>query len=158
MLGFVASRVSGLVTRYGYKGFLIFGPLLISAGLILLAHLTPSSSYLTNVLPAFILIPIGIGMSFMPVIAAATSGVATKHAGLASGLINTSQQMGGALGLAVLSGVAVSVSAATLHPKSIAALAHGYNDAFLVGIIFMVLASIVASTVIKQEQLSYESD
>ncbi|HUC20077.1 MAG TPA: hypothetical protein VMR98_01115, partial [Candidatus Polarisedimenticolaceae bacterium] len=118
---------------------------------LFLSRLTPESSYLTGILPAMLLMPIGVGMTFMPVIAAATSGVAAEDSGLASGLINTSQQMGGALGLAALSGVAALVTAAAaFHSTPVEALVHGYDRAFLVGVVFMVAASIVAAVVIKQ--------
>jgi MFS family permease len=94
-------------------------------------------------------------MTFMPVIAAATSGVPGKEVGLASGLINTSQQMGGALGLAILSGVAASVTAAA-HIAPVEALVRGYDRAFLVGAAFMLLAAILSATVIKQKRTTKE--
>ena len=96
--------------------------------------------------------PLGVGMTFMPVIAAATSGVPGKEAGLASGLINTSQQMGGALGLAILSGVAASVTVAASHVSAATALVQGYDRAFLAGAVLMLLATILAATVIKQKR------
>jgi hypothetical protein len=68
-----------------------------------LSFLPVDGVYLTNILPTLILIPFGIGMTFMPIIVAATSGVAGHESDLASGLITTSQQMGGALGLSILS-------------------------------------------------------
>ncbi len=115
VLGFVATRMPKLVARYGFKRFLIAGPLIVGLGLIWLSRLPVHGNYLFNLLPALIVIPIGIGMTFMPVIAAATSGVRPQESGLASGLITTSQQMGGALGLSILSGIAASVTAAAVH-------------------------------------------
>jgi EmrB/QacA subfamily drug resistance transporter len=156
VLGIVASRVSGLVSKYGFKRFLIAGPILIGLALVFFARLTPHSSYVFDILPGILLMPIGIGMTFMPVIAAATSGVPGKEAGLASGLINTSQQMGGALGLAILSGVAASVTAAA-HIAPVEALVRGYDRAFLVGAAFMLLAAILSATVIKQKRTVKES-
>jgi MFS family permease len=85
----------------------------------------------------------------MPTIAAATSGVPLHEAGIASGLISTSQQMGGALGLSILSGVAASVTAAALHPGSLQADIKGYHVAFLIAAGFMLLASLIAATVIR---------
>jgi len=154
VLGVVASVVSGMVSKYGYKRFLVVGPLLIGVALVLLAQLTPTSSYVANVFPAILLMPIGIGMTFMPVIAAATSGVPGNEAGLASGLINTSQQMGGALGLAILSGVAASATAAAVHVTPVAALVNGYDRAFLIGALFMVIAALLALTIIKEQRPS----
>jgi hypothetical protein len=78
-----------------------------------LSRMPVNGNYLTSLLPAVLLIPFGMGMTFMPIIAAATSGVPGREAGLASGLISTSQQMGGALGLSILSGVAATVTASS---------------------------------------------
>ena len=105
---------------------------------------------MTSLLPAIILIPFGMGMTFMPIIAAATSGVPGHQAGLASGLISTSQQMGGALGLAILSGVAASVTASSADLGKVGALVHGYDRAMLVGIVFMLTAALLAIAVIRQ--------
>ncbi|HXE09955.1 MAG TPA: MFS transporter, partial [Verrucomicrobiae bacterium] len=106
-------------------------------------------SYWLGILPAAIIMPFGIGMTMMPVIAAATSGVPGHEAGLASGLITTSQQMGGSLGLSILSGIAASVTAGSLQLGPTEAAIHGYHAAFLVGAGFMLLASLVALTVIR---------
>ncbi|HKR81938.1 MAG TPA: MFS transporter [Candidatus Saccharimonadales bacterium] len=151
VLGLVSPRVSRWVSKHGYKRFLIVGPLVIAATLLWLTRLTPTSSYWLDVLPTILLMPIGVGMTFMPTMAAATSGVPGNEAGLASGLLNTSQQMGGALGLAILSGVAASVAAGT-HGSPVAALVHGYDRAFLVASFMMMFAALLAATVIKQQK------
>jgi EmrB/QacA subfamily drug resistance transporter len=150
ILGFMATRIPKLVGKYGFKRFLVAGPLLVAAAMLLLSRLSVDGNYLTSLLPTFILMPIGVGMTFMPIIAAATSGVPAKESGLASGLITTSQQMGGALGLAILSGVAASVTAASTQLTATAALVHGFDRALLVAAAFMVFASVLAITVIKQ--------
>lgn len=90
-------------------------------------------------------------MTFMPIIAAATSGVPRGEAGLASGLISTSQQMGGALGLAILSGIAASVTASSGYLGVRGALVHGFDIAMLVAIAFMVFTILLAVFVIKQK-------
>jgi EmrB/QacA subfamily drug resistance transporter len=150
ILGFMATRIPGLVARYGYKRFLITGPLLVAAALFWLSLLPVHGSYLENLLPAFVVMSIGAGITFMPVFAAATSGVAVKDAGLASGLITTSQQMGGALGLSVLSSIAASATVSSVSLNKTGALVHGFVLAILTSAGFMLFAAIIAVFVIKQ--------
>jgi EmrB/QacA subfamily drug resistance transporter len=152
MLGFMSTRIPKLVSRYGFKRFLIAGPLLVAAGLAWLSRLPVDGSYLINLLPAFLVIPAGMGLTFMPIIAAATSGVRREESGLASGLITTSQQMGGALGLSILSGVAASVTSSSQIMGRSQALVHGFDAAFLLGSGFMIMAAILAIIVIKQQK------
>ncbi len=93
--------------------------------------------------------PIGMAMTFMPLIVAATSGVEENEAGLASGLINTSQQMGGALGLAILSSVAASAAASHAYLGEAEAIVLGYNRAFLTGVLFIVIATTIGLLLIR---------
>lgn len=152
VLGFMSTRIPRLVSRFGYRPFLMAGPAIVGFSLLWLARVPVDGSYFTDLLPAFILMPIGMGMTIMPTIAAATSGVPAHESGLASGLISTSQQMGGALGLSVLSGIAATatmthaVSAASAQ----AAAVHGYHVAFLVAVVFILVAVAVAVGVIRQ--------
>jgi EmrB/QacA subfamily drug resistance transporter len=148
-LGIMSARMPKLVQRYGYKRFLVVGPLVIGAGLLWASQLHGSSNYWTGVLPAALLMPLGIGMTMMPTIAAATSGVPPRESGIASGLINTSQQMGGALGLSILSGIAASVTNSNARLGATAAAIQGYRVAFLAAAAFMALASLVALLVIR---------
>jgi EmrB/QacA subfamily drug resistance transporter len=150
VLGFMSTRIPKLVARYGFKRFLIVGPLLVAIGLAWLSRLPVDGSYLVNLLPAFLVIPAGMGMTFMPIIAAATSGVRREESGLASGLITTSQQMGGALGLSILSGVAASVTASSLGMTKAQALVRGFDAALLLGSALMVGAALLAVIIIKQ--------
>jgi EmrB/QacA subfamily drug resistance transporter len=152
LMGYTSTRVSKLVSKYGYKKFLILGPVLIGISFLLLSGLPVEGSYLFNILPATILMPIGNAMTFMPLIAAATSGVSADRSGLASGLINTSQQMGGAVGLAVLSGVAADVTENAVGFSKTGALVLGFDRAYLVAFFFMLFAVTLAITVIKQKQ------
>jgi len=155
VIGLMSTNVAKLVTKYGYKRFLIIGPSLVVLGLLWLARLPVHGHYLTDILPTIILIPLGMGMTFMPIIAAATSGVPANEAGLASGLINTSQQMGGAFGLAILSGVAASVAAGSARLGTLPALVHGYDRAFMVSAAFALFAIVLAITVIRQPRTQH---
>ena len=148
-LALTTRQMPRLVERYGFRRFMALGPLIIALGLTWLAQLHTGSDYWAGILPAVIIMPLGIGMTMMPTIAAATSGVPAQEAGIASGLISTSQQMGGALGLSILSGVAASVTTSSLHLGQSQAALHGYHAAFLVGDAFMVLAALVALFVIR---------
>ncbi|MDR3570764.1 MAG: MFS transporter [Candidatus Pacebacteria bacterium] len=150
ILAVMSTRIPKLVERYGFKRFLIIGPLLAAAGMLLMGFLPVHGDYFLNLLPTFILVPLGMGVTFMPVIAAATSGVPAHEAGLASGLITTSQQMGGALGLSILSGVATSVAAASTGLDPATALVHGFNAAFFTAAGFMFFAMLLGALVIKQ--------
>jgi EmrB/QacA subfamily drug resistance transporter len=152
ILGLVSTRVSKLVGKHGYKPFLIVGPIFVALGMAWLVRLPLDGHYLTDILPSLLLIPLGMGITFMPLMAAATSGVPAHESGLASGLLSTSQQMGGALGLAILSGVAASVTQSVTNMSAAQALVHGYNRAFLTGLIFVVAAIVLAVTVVKQQK------
>jgi len=149
-LGIISTRVARLVAKFGFKPFLIAGPLLVTLGVAWLSRVPLAGNYVTDLLPSLLLIPAGMGLTFMPLMAAATSGVPGHEAGLASGLINTSQQMGGAVGLAALSGIAASVTVHATHLNALAAVVHGYDRAFLAGVLFMAFALLLAVTVIRQ--------
>ncbi len=151
-LAVVSYQMPKLVGKYGFKRFLIVGPLFVIAGLLWLSNLHVDSTYVFGILPATILIPLGIGMTMMPVIAAATSGVPADESGLASGLITTAQQMGGALGLSILSGIAASVALNTMSQGAVLATLTGYRVAYYVAAGFMVLASLTAVFVIKDRK------
>src|SRR3982751_6892720 len=99
-----------LVTRVGVKPVLVAGMTALTAGLVYFTQVSVGGSYLGDLLPGFLLIAIGIGFSFVPISIAALAGVEPAQAGLASGLINTSQQIGGALGIAALSSIATSTT------------------------------------------------
>jgi EmrB/QacA subfamily drug resistance transporter len=152
ILGFMSTRIPKLVARYGYRRFLILGPLLVALGTGWLSLLPVHGSYLLNILPSLLLIPAGMGMTFMPIIAAATSGVPANQTGLASGLITTSQMMGGALGLSVLSGVAASVTASTQYLGAKASLVHGFDRAMLTSVTFVAVAIAIAVLVIRNRR------
>ncbi len=105
----VAAGLGGqLVTRFGFKPILAAGMLFVAAGLLWFSQVSVGGGFLTDILGASLLAAIGLGFGFVTSTIAAVSGVEEKEQGLASGLINTSQQIGGALGLAVLSTIATT--------------------------------------------------
>ena len=128
-----------LVPKLGAREVPIIGMALAVVGLLLFIRLQPDGSYLSDLLPGIMLMSIGMGLTFVPVTLIATSGVPDDDAGLASGLYNTSQQIGGALGLAVLATLAVSATENTLadiggepQPADQAqALVDGFHVAYL---------------------------
>ena len=148
-----AGAASALVTKVGFKPTLIGGLLLIAAGLVWFSQVSaPGGSYLSDILGPSLLAGAGLGFAFVPVTIAATSGVPADESGLASGLINTAQQVGGALGLAILATVASgrtdNVIASGQHNPAIA-LTEGFQNAFLVGAGFAVLGAVLAATLIS---------
>jgi EmrB/QacA subfamily drug resistance transporter len=132
-----AGIASQLVTKIGFKPVLAVGMALIAGGLVWFSQISTGGGFVTDVLGPSLLAAVGLGFAFVPQTIAAVSGVAEHEAGLASGLINTSQQIGGALGLAVLSTVAfTSIDNAAAQAGGAPTpvdLTNGYADAFLVG-------------------------
>src|SRR5207253_6788962 len=119
----------------GIRRPMTIGLLLASAGLVLFVRAPVGGSFLVDVLPSMVLLGFGAGMAFNPVLMAAMSDVAPEESGLASGIVNTSFMMGGALGLAVLASLAASRtdSLRSSGDGPLGALAGGYHTAFLVG-------------------------
>src|SRR5215218_5538977 len=145
----VASGIAqALVTRVGVKPILAVGMGLLGGGLAYFTQVSPNGSYLGDLLPGFLLIGVGLGFSFVPVSIAALAGVTGKDAGLASGLINTSQQIGGAIGLAVLATVSTTRTENLLADGKdpATALTSGFQIAFWVGV-GLAVASLVATLV-----------
>jgi EmrB/QacA subfamily drug resistance transporter len=141
-----AGAASGLVTRFGFKPVLIAGLLLTAAGLVWFAQISAGGSYLGDILFPSLVSAVGLGLAFVAMTVAAVAGVEGHEAGLASGLINTSQQVGGALGLAVLAAIANSRTD-SLRADGIAqaqALTEGFGTAMTVGAVFAVAGAILA--------------
>jgi EmrB/QacA subfamily drug resistance transporter len=160
VIGITATVTSWFIARIGYKPFMVIAPLFIAAGLFWLSHIPVGGSYFKDVLPGILVMAFGVGMSFVAISVAATAGVPQKDSGLASGLLNTAQQIGGALGLAILSGVAASrttalmadVGAAARYPVIVAnATVGGFQWALIVGASFALGAAVVALVLIRQE-------
>ncbi len=152
ILGSLSQRMARGVTRYGTKPFLIAGPLFVAAGIAWLTRLPVLGNYWTDLFPTILIVPIGMAMTFMPLMVAATSGVSEDEAGLASGLINTSQQMGGALGLAILSSVAASVTASHVSMGALESVVFGYTRAYIVAAAFIVIATAIGLLLIRENK------
>ncbi|MGN6190262.1 MAG: MFS transporter, partial [Conexibacter sp.] len=144
---FSAGGASQLVTKVGPKPVLVTGLLFTTVGLILFTQISPDGSYLGDVLIPSVIVAVGLGLSFVSLTITAVSGVDHDEAGLASGLLNTAQQVGGALGLAVLSSVAAS-QIADSGARGPAALTDGFQSAFAVGAGFAALGVVLALLVV----------
>jgi len=148
-----AGLASQLVTRIGFKPTLVAGLLLVAGGLLWFSQVPGTAgSFATNVLGPSLLAAFGFGLAFVPVTIAAVTGTKPHQAGLASGLINTSQQIGGALGLAILATIANSHTQSLLHASvhsSAVALTKGYDRAFLVGAGLAIAGAILAAVLIS---------
>src|SRR5438128_10547614 len=152
---FWSALAAQLVTRVGVKPVLVAGMTALSAGLIYFTQISPDGSYLGDLLPGFLLVAVGLGFSFVPISIAALAGVQPAEAGLASGLINMSQQIGGALGIAALSTIATSRTSSALASGSThaTALVDGFHSAFIAGVIIAGLGIIAALTLIRRDEL-----
>lgn len=156
-IGIVATVVSRYIGKVGFRPLLIVGSVLLTIGTFLLSYVSLDGSYLVNVLPGLLIMAVGAGMTFVAVSVAATSGVPGHEAGLASGLLNTSQQMGGALGLAILSGVATSAATTAVTNGTATSVAAasvaGYSAAFVAASVFTGFALLIAIFVIHQKKV-----
>jgi sugar phosphate permease len=141
-----AGIASQLSTRIGFKPVLATGMAFIAAGLVWFSQVSPGGSFLSDILGPSLLAAVGLGFAFVPDTIAAVSGVADREQGLASGLINTSQQIGGALGLAVLSTIANSVTGTSLAAGE---LTDGFQAAFLAGAGIAALGVVATLTLIR---------
>jgi EmrB/QacA subfamily drug resistance transporter len=144
-----ATAASRLLPRFGPRPVMAAGLFLGSVGLFWFTRIGPTTGYLAHVLPAEIIVSLGMGLSFVPLSSTALIGVAPEDAGVASAMVNTTQQIGGSLGVALLNTVAASATAsyfvAHRHavPNVAAGLVHGYTTAFAVS------ASLLAAAVIS---------
>ena len=144
-----AGLASPLIARIGIRKVLLAGLVLFAAGLVWFAQLPVHGTYLADVLGPSLLIALGLGIAFVAITILSVSGVKDREYGLASGLVNTTQQIGGALGLAVLSSIATTRTdhlAATGHPLN-QALTLGFHTAFLGAAGFVLLAIIATATI-----------
>jgi predicted MFS family arabinose efflux permease len=146
-----AGASAPLVTRLGFKPVLIAGLLTTAAGLLWFSQVDADGSFLGDILFPSLLAAIGLGLAFVSMTVAAVSGVEPHEAGLASGLINTSQQIGGALGLAILATVANSSTddAVAAGKPAAVALTEGFQNAFLAGAGIAIAGAILAIVLVS---------
>jgi EmrB/QacA subfamily drug resistance transporter len=152
IIGVLSYQAPKLLNRFGVKPLLVACTILTTIGVYLMSFVTASSNYFTQILPSFILLAIGFGIAIVAVFVAATTGVPPEESGLASGLINTTQQIGAALGLAILAAVAGATTKSALatgHSISAATIL-GYQRAFLASAILMSTAIVIAVFVIRE--------
>ena len=140
-----------LVMRFGIKKPLATGLSFAALGLLLLARAPVGGHFIADVLPSLLLLGFGAGMAFNPVLLAAMSDVKQEESGLASGIVNTSFMMGGALGLAVLASLAAARtgSLTASHHTALAALTGGYHAAFIVGALFAAGGALLAALLLR---------
>lgn len=160
IIGLTAQGISQLIARVGTRLPLLVGPAVAAVGLGWMSTISPSTSYL-GVLGPLAAIGIGMGTAFVPLTLTAVAGVEPGLAGLASALLNTGQQIGGAVGLAVLSTIAVTATRTRLHALGVAhhgaldahlraeGITHGYSRAFLVGAGIALVATAVSAASIR---------
>ena len=150
-----ANAAAMLSNRFGVKPILLTGMSFLCVGLVWFAQISPEGSYWTDLFPGFLLIGIGMPFVFVPVTIAAVAGVSHDQAGLASGLINTSQQIGGALGIAVLAAIANSVTSAAVADGTGTpqALVDGFTTAFWAAAAAAVVGIVAIAVFVRQNEL-----
>jgi EmrB/QacA subfamily drug resistance transporter len=155
-----ANVAAALVGRVGVRPLIAGGMAILTLGLVLFTQVSVDGSYAANLLPGFLIIALGMALCFVPISIAALAGVSQAEAGIASGLINTSQQIGGAVGIALLSTIAVSrteseVASGTAVPQ---ALTSGFQLAFWVGAGIALAGVVAALALIRQEEIEVAAE
>ena len=150
-----------LVGRIGVKPVALVGMFVAAIGLMLLARIPVDGHYASDVLPGILVMSAGLGLTFVPMTLIATTGVADADAGLASGIFNSSQQIGGALGLAILSTVAASTTADALPSgtaptpaENASALVDGFQAAFAVGSGLMIVGVLITAILVRKRDVA----
>jgi EmrB/QacA subfamily drug resistance transporter len=153
-----ANVAAAAVTRVGVKPALVFGMSLMTAGLLYFTQVSPDGSYWADLFPGFLIIGLGMPFAYVPVTIAAVAGTKQDEAGLASGLINTSQQIGGAVGIAILSTVAVSTTTGDLGAGSqqVVALTNGFAAAFWTGAAISFAGVLVSLFLVRGRDLQHQ--
>jgi predicted MFS family arabinose efflux permease len=153
----LASRV---VDRFTPKPVLVAGLLITTGGFVFLTGVSGHGDYGSHVVPAMVVLGIGLGLAFVAVTIAPTSGVAPEDSGLASGLLNTTQQVGGSLGLAILSTVSTTRVTNALHAGAAlpVALTHGFKGAFTVAGLLCASGALLALVLLPRRERTVEND
>ena len=160
MAAFSLGLSAKIVMRFGITRPLVAGLLIATAGLLLFAQAQRHGEFVTQILPSMLLLGIGAGMGFNPLLLAAMNDVDPSDSGLASGVVNTAFMMGGALGLAILAAIA---GAATQHALASgldmpSALVEGYDLAFLVGSAFAMVAALLGAVLIRAKNATHAGE
>jgi EmrB/QacA subfamily drug resistance transporter len=155
-----SATASRQVDRFTPKPVLVTGLLIVTVGFVLLTRVSGHGDYASHVLPAMLVLAVGLGLTFVPITIAATNGVAAAESGLASGLLNTTQQVGGSLGLAILSAVSTSRITSALHSRSSLplALTHGFKGGFVVAAVLCGMAFVVAFVFLPRRRRREEDE
>jgi EmrB/QacA subfamily drug resistance transporter len=148
-----AGFASNFAPKLGVRPVAIGGMIVTIAGMLLLTQLPVDGSYVSDVLPALVLTSLGLGCVFVPLTLVATTGLVNEDQGLASGLFNTSQQIGGALGLAILATIAASRSSNVTGVSQSQALVDGFHAAFLGGAIFVTAALVAYVSLLRRRDV-----
>ena len=151
-----ANVAAALVTRVGVRPLIAGGMGLLAVGMLLFTQIPVDGTYVANLLPGFLIIALGMALCFVPISIAALAGVSRAEAGIASGLINTSQQIGGAVGIALLSTIAITrteneFASGAARPE---ALTSGFQLAFWVGAAIAIAGVVAALVLIRQEEVA----
>ncbi len=152
-----AGLAATLLPKVGPRPLMVPGLVLAAAGLLFLSRITPTSSYWLHIFPAMVMMSVGMALNFIPLASTSLHGVGGHDAGVASALINTSQQVGGSLGTALLNTVAttaatsyIAVNSSRLGALAVpSGLTHGYTKAFVFGAGFLLLAAVVVLVLIR---------
>ena len=148
-----AGAAANLLPKVGPKPLMVPGLLAGAAGMAWLTQLQPDSNYWTHILPAMLIMSVGMAFNFIPTATVALHGVGHHDAGVASAVINTSQQVGGSLGTALMNTVAVTATTSFIAVNGaddlLAALTHGYTRGFVLGTVLMLTAAVVVTVLLK---------
>lgn len=160
MAAFSLGLSAKLVMRFGIKLPLTLGLLIAAVGLALFAVAPTDGNFLVHVLPGMLLLGLGAGMAFNPVLLAAMSDVSQSESGLASGVVNTAFMMGGALGLAILASLAEARTNRLLADgvDSLGALNGGYQIAFIIGAVFAALGALIGAAFLRPGAHAHTED
>jgi EmrB/QacA subfamily drug resistance transporter len=146
---FMTAVTARLMGRFGAKPLIAGGLLVLAAGLLWLSAVEPTGTFLIDVLPASLVAALGMSLAYIPAMMAAMSGAPQEQAGLASGIVNTTYNVGSALGLAALTAVAMSQGAG--EPGNLPALTNGFSSAFIGAAVIAAVGGIVTLLVMRGE-------
>jgi MFS family permease len=159
-VGISAGIASQLLSRTGTRPLIVAGSLIAASGVYYLSRIPVEGSYVADLLPGLVIMSLGLGAVFVAVTTAANAGVPAEQAGLAAALLNASQQVGGALGLAIFSAVATSRTTDLLaaHASPADALTSGFHRALLASSLFLLAAAVVALRITNTRGEQDQSD